>query len=50
MLTGFYPKKFIEKVSVKRLDTHFSKLSHLDPLLIQVLNIVVDQVLMVLLL
>ena len=38
------------KVSVKRLETHFSMLSLLDPLLIQVLNIVVDLVLLVLLL
>ena len=50
MLTGFYLKKVIVKVSVKRLETHFSMLSLLDPLLIQVLNIVVDLVLMVLLL
>ena len=50
MLTGFHLKKFIVKVSVKRLDTHFSMLSLLDPLLIQVLNIVVDLVLLVLLL
>ena len=38
------------KVSVKRLETHLSMLSLLDPLLIQVLNIVVDLVLLVLLL
>ena len=50
MLSGFYLKKFIVKVSVKTLETHFSPLSLLDPLLIQVLNIVVDLVLMVLLL
>ena len=50
MLSGFYLKKFIVKVSVKRLETHFSLLSLIDPLLIQVLNIVVDLVLLVLLL
>ena len=50
MLSGFYLKKFIVKVSVKTLETHFSPLSLLDPLLIQVLNIVVDLVLLVLLL
>ena len=50
MLSGFYLKKFIVKVLVKTLETHFSPLSLLDPLLIQVLNIVVDLVLMVLLL
>ena len=38
------------KVSVKRLETHYSLLSLLDPLLIQVSNIVVDLVLLVLLL
>ena len=38
------------KVSVKTLEVHFSPLSLLDPLLIQVLNIVVDLVLLVLLL
>ena len=38
------------KVSVKTLETHFILLSFLDPLLIQVLNIVVDLVLLVLLL
>ena len=42
MLSGFYLKKFIVKVSVKTLETHFSPLSLHDPLLIQVLNIVVD--------
>ena len=50
MLNGFYLKKFIVKVSVKTLETHFSPLSLLDPLLIHVLNIVVDLVLLVLLL
>ena len=50
MLSAFYLKKFIMKVSVKTLETHFSPLSLLDPLLIQVLNIVVDLVLLVLLL
>ena len=49
-LSGFYLKKFIVKVSVKTLETHFSPLSLLNPLLIQVLNIVVDLVLLVLLL
>ena len=43
-------KKFIVKVSVKKLETHFSLLSLLDPLLIQALKIVVDLVLLVLLL
>ena len=38
------------KVSVKTLETHLSPLSLLEPLLIQVLNIVVDLVLLVLLL
>ena len=50
MLSGFYLKKFIVKVLVKTRGTHFSSLLHLDSLLIQVLNIVVDQVLPVLLL
>ena len=50
MLSGFYLKKFIVKVSVKRLETHLCLLSLLDPLLIQVLNIVVDLVLLILLL
>ena len=50
MLSGFYLKKFMVKVSVKRLETHYSLLSLLDPLLIQVLNIVVDLVLLVLVL
>ena len=50
MLSWFYLKKFIVKVSVKTLETHFSPLSLLDLLLIQVLNIVVDLVLLVLLL
>ena len=49
-LNGFYPKKFIVKVSVKTLETYFSPLSLIGPLLIQVLNIVVDLVLLVLLL
>ena len=46
----FYLKKFIMKVSVKTRETHFSLLLLLDPLLIQVLNIVVVLVLSVLLL
>ena len=50
MLSGFYLKKFIVKVLVKTRGTHFDLLLLLDPLLIQVLNIVVDQVLLVLLL
>ena len=50
MLNEFYLKKFIVKVSVKTIETHFSPLSLLDPLLIQVLNIVVNLVLLVLLL
>ena len=50
MLSGFYLKEFIVKVLVKTRGTHFNPLLLLDPLLIQVLNIVVDQVLMVLLL
>ena len=50
MLSGFYLKKFIVKVSVKTLETHFSPLSFFDPRLIQVLNIVVDILLLVLLL
>ena len=50
MLTGFYLKKFIMKVLVNRLETHFNMLSLLDPLLIQVLNIVVDLIVPVLLL
>ena len=50
MLSGFYLKKFIVKVSVKTLETHFSLLSLINPLLIQVLNVVVDLVLLVLLL
>ena len=50
MLTRFYLKKFIVKVSVKTRETHFSPLSLLDPLLIQVLNIVVNLVFLVLLL
>ena len=45
MFSGFYLKKFIVKVSSK-----FSPLSLLDPLLIQVLNIVVDLVLLALIL
>ena len=49
MLTMFYLKKFIVKVSVKTRETHFSTLLLLDPHLIQVLNIVVDLVLPVLL-
>ena len=50
MLSGFYLKKFIVKVLVNTRGTHFSPLLLLDPLLIQVLNIIVDQVLLVLLL
>ena len=50
MLSGFYLKEFIVKVLVKTRETHFNPLLLLDPLLIQVLNIVVDQVLMMLLL
>ena len=50
MLSGFYLKNFIVKVLVKTLETHFSPLSLLKSLLIQVLNIVVDLVLLVLLL
>ena len=50
MLRGFYLKKFIVKVLVNTLETHFSPLSLLDSLLIQVLNIVVDLILLVLLL
>ena len=41
MLSGFYLKKFIVKVLVKTRGTHFNPLLLLDPLLIQVLNIVV---------
>ena len=48
MLTMFYLKKFIVKVSIKTQETHFSPLLLLDPHLIQVLNIVVDPVLPVL--
>ena len=50
MLSVFYLKKFIVKVSVKKRKTHLSPLLLLDPLLIQVLNIVVYLVLSVLLL
>ena len=50
ILNGFYLKKFIVKVLVKTRGTHFNLLLLLDPLLIQVLNIVVDYVLLVLLL
>ena len=50
MLSGFYLKKFIVKVLVKTRGTHFNSLLLLDPLLIQVLNTIVDQVLLVLLL
>ena len=49
MLSGFYLKKFIVKVLVKTRGTHFNPLLFLDPLLIQVLNIVIDQVLLLLL-
>ena len=48
MLTVFYLKKLIVKVSVKTRETHLSSLLILDPHLIQVLNIVVDLVLPVL--
>ena len=44
MLSEFYLKKFIMKDSVKTRETHFSLLLLLDPLLIQVLNIVVNLV------
>ena len=50
MLSRFYLKKLIVKVLVKTQGTHFNPLLLLDPLLIQVLNIIVDQVLLVLLL
>ena len=50
MLSGLYLKKFIVKVLVKTRETHFNPLLLFDPLLIQVLNIVVDQVLLILLL
>ena len=50
MLSGFYLRKFIVKVLVKTRGTHFNTLLLLDPLLIQALNTIVDQVLMVLLL
>ena len=50
MLSVFYLKKFIVKVLVKTRETHFSPLLLLEPLLIQVLSIVVDLVLPVLLL
>ena len=50
MLSEFYLKKFIVKVLVKIRGTHFNPLLLLDPLLILVLNIVVDEVLMVFLL
>ena len=50
MLSVFYLKKFIVKVSIKTPETRLSPLLLLDPLLIQVLNIVVDLVLLVLLL
>ena len=50
MLSGFYLKKFIVKVLVKTRGTRFNPLLLLDPHLIQVFNIVVDQVLLVLIL
>ena len=50
MLSVFYLKKFIVKVLVKTRETHFNPLLLLDPLFIQVLNIVVDLVLPILLL
>ena len=49
MLSEFYLKKFIMKILVKTRGTNFNHLLLLDPLLIQVLNIVIDQVLLVLL-
>ena len=50
MLSGFYLKKFIVKVLVKTRGTHFNLLLLLEPLLIQVLNMIINQVLLVLLL
>ena len=50
MSSVFYLKKLIVKVSIKTRETHFSPLLLLDPLLIQVLNIVVNLVLSVLIL
>ena len=50
MLSWFNLKKFIVKVLVKTRGTHLSLLVLLNPLLIQVLNIVVDQVLLIFLL
>ena len=50
MLSGFYLKKFIVKVSIMTLETPFIPLSLPDPFLIQVLNIVANLVLLVLLL
>ena len=50
MLSGFYLKKFIVKVSIKTRETHLCPLLLLNPLLVQVLNIVVHLVLLVLLL
>ena len=50
MLSVFYLKKFIVKVSINTRETHFNSLLLLDPLLIQMLNIVVDLVLPILLL
>ena len=50
MLSGFYLKKFIMKVSIKTRKTHLCPLLLLNPLLVQVLNIVVHLVLLVLLL
>ena len=49
MLSEFYLKKFTMKILVKTRGTNFNPLLLLDPLLIQVLNIVIDQVLLVLL-
>ena len=50
MLSVFYLKKFIVKVLVKTRETYFGLFLLLGPLLIQVLNIVVDLVLSILLL
>ena len=49
MLSEFYLKKFIVKVLAKTRETNFGMLLLLGPLLIQMLNIVVDLVLLVLL-
>ena len=44
MLSELYLKKIIMKDSIKTRETHFSLLLLLNPLLIQVLNIVVNLV------